>query len=122
LLHFRYIFQFRIHVHVCFDSIFIVTLFLTIPTFQEAHPSWSHSSDSNSRQSNGKGAERRINANSAVASEQDLHRIAAARQLETLERIEEGHSSAPDRTDDLLLLPNIIDESYIPILSVEDKS
>lgn len=57
-----------------------------------------------------------------MTSEQDLHRIAAARQLEALERIEEGHSSAPERTDDLLLLPNIIDESYIPILSVEAKS
>ena len=51
-----------------------------------------------------------------LSNEQDLHRIAAARQLEVLERIEEGRSSEPERSDDLLQLPNIIDDSYIPIV------
>jgi hypothetical protein len=50
-----------------------------------------------------------------LSNEQDLHRIAAARQLEILERIEEGKLSAPEQTEDLLLLPNIIDEKYIPM-------
>ena len=60
-------------------------------------------------------------ASSALYSEQDLHRIAAERQLEVHERIEEGHISTSDQADQLILLPNIIDDSYIPILTNEVK-
>lgn len=88
-----------------------------IPYLQEAHPSWSQTSDGGCLLSNGGGERTRKNTSSALNSEQDLHRVAAARQLEVLERIEEGNSSAPEITEDLLLLPNIIDERYIPILN-----
>jgi hypothetical protein len=68
------------------------------------------------------GSTRRIHgASSAVSSEQYLHRIAAARQLEVLKSIEEGHSSAPEHTEDLLQLPKIINERYIPILTDNAK-
>lgn len=53
--------------------------------------------------------------NSMLRREQDIHHTAAARQLEVLERIQEEHLPAPESASDLLLLPNIIDESYIPI-------
>jgi hypothetical protein len=46
---------------------------------------------------------------------QDIHHIAAARQLEVLERIQEEHLSPPESANDLLFLPNIIDESYIQL-------
>jgi hypothetical protein len=51
---------------------------------------------------------------SALFREQDLHRIAGVRQLETLERIEEGIQAIDN--NDLLLQPTIIDETYIPIV------
>ena len=45
-----------------------------------------------------------------MVREQDLHRAAAARQLETLERIEEGHVHSTERHDAL-----IVDEDrYVP--------
>jgi hypothetical protein len=69
-------------------------------------------------------------ATSALYREQDLHRVAAARQLETLERLEEGRPTSLSPLDntssttdtaaaDLLLLHNVIDESYIPILDMK---
>ena len=85
------------------------------PHVQETHPSWSYISDISSPLSNGKSARHVSSASSVLHSEQNLHRIAAARQLEVLERIEEGRSPATEHTEDLLFLPNIIDESYIPI-------
>jgi hypothetical protein len=52
---------------------------------------------------------------SAIDREQDLHRVAAARQLATLERIEEGRRYDDDDGEDDTEIP-IIDESYIPIV------
>ena len=45
----------------------------------------------------------------ALDREQDLHRVAAARQLETLERIEEGRGRSDSEGT-----YTAIDESYIP--------
>jgi hypothetical protein len=56
---------------------------------------------------------------SAIHREQDLHRIAAARQLETLERIEEGRQST-DEDEENSDVP-IMDESYIPMLGASSK-
>ncbi len=112
--------QFGSIVHICFKLYNRTTLLIiccTIRSLQDAHPSWSYASERNSLLST-TGSVRRINNRSLdLSNEQDLHRIAAARQLEVLERIEEGRSSEPESNDDLLLLPNIIDDSYIPIIS-----
>ena len=85
-------------------------------SLQDAHPSWSYASERSSLLTATDPVRRMKNRYLDLSNEQDLHRIAAARQLEVLERIEEGRSSEPERTDDLLQLPNIIDDSYIPIV------
>ena len=46
---------------------------------------------------------------SALSNEQDLHRAAAAHQLEVLERIEKGQSSTPEHSEGALIFPNITD-------------
>lgn len=45
----------------------------------------------------------------ALDREQDLHRVAAARQLETLERLEEGRGASASEG----ALSTAIDEAYI---------
>lgn len=90
---------------------------------QEAHPSWKNINE-NSRIVPTEGNLRHNNniTNSIVRLEQDIHHIAAARQLEVLKRIQEEHLSAQESANDLLLLPNFIDESYIPVCQLEQRN
>jgi hypothetical protein len=75
---------------------------LAFPFVQEAHPSWTGGTLSGQQ-----GVEP---DSTALIREQDLHRVAAARQLETLEKIEEGNGSEVDQD-----IAPTIDEAYIPI-------
>jgi hypothetical protein len=83
---------------------------------QEAHPSWDWhlGIESNGLSSDHGKLSGDAAAMSAIHREQDLHRLAAARQLETLERIEEGRHST-DEDADISDIP-MMDESYIPML------
>jgi hypothetical protein len=75
---------------------------------QDAHPSWNctpsgqHLVDAADRN--------RQLESSAMVREQHLHRAAAARQLETLERIEEGRAHSTERDDALIA----IEGRYVP--------
>lgn len=51
----------------------------------------------------------------ALTREQDLHRVAAARQLETLEKIEEGRGDEEDGAREM----SSINETYIPIVGAK---
>ena len=78
----------------CNDSAEIYVPLLTVIaiTLQDAHPSWNCTPSSQHLIAE---AERtRPLQSSAVVREQDLHRAAAAQQLETLERIEEGRPAS----------------------------
>jgi hypothetical protein len=79
-----------------------------VSRLQAAHPSWNctpsgqHLVDAADRN--------RQLESSAMVREQDLHRAAAARQLETLERIEEGRVDSTERDDTSIA----IEDRYIP--------
>jgi len=75
---------------------------------KDAHPSWNCTP---SGQNLIDEAERNGSLeSSAMVREQDLHRAAAAQQLETLEQIEEGRAVSSERDDALIE----IDDRHIP--------
>jgi hypothetical protein len=75
---------------------------------QEAHPSWKCSPSGQNLVDRVEQNEREETA--ALDREQDLHREAAARELETLERIEEGRGDSDSES-----ALAAIDEAYIPL-------
>lgn len=80
---------------------------------QDAHPSWTCSPSGQNLVDRVEQIDREEAA--ALARELDLHRVAAARQLETLERIEEGRG---DSNRERALAA--IDEAYIPLQAPAD--
>jgi hypothetical protein len=74
---------------------------------KESHPSWTGTSPAQ--------APVEQSDPNALAREQDLHRVAAARQLETLEKIEEGLGGEEDGEREM----STINETYIPVDGVK---